>query len=91
MNSFFKGVRKHIGKLSADALREQYKRVADEFDFFEKVLGAIKEGIVVLDGDGEVTYQNPFAVELLGKGGLKGLNINLGQSSKQELAVTYPE
>ena len=91
MNSFFKGVRKHIGKLSADALREQYKRVSDEFDFFEKVLGAIKEGIVVLDDAGAVTYQNAFAVELLGKGGFKSLNINPGQSSKQELALTYPE
>ena len=32
MKDFFKGVRKRIGKLSAEKLREQYELVADEFD-----------------------------------------------------------
>ena len=52
MKPFFKGVRKHIGKLDAATLREQYERVSDEFDFFETTLKSIREGIAVLDGEG---------------------------------------
>lgn len=91
MKNFFKGVRKHIGKLDAATLREQYRLVSDEFDFFETVFRAIKEGIVVLDENGSVVYQNPFAEEVLGKGGMERLGIALGTSSKRELTVTYPE
>lgn len=91
MKSFFKGVRKHIGKLDAETLREQYALMSDEFDFFEAVFRSIKEGIVVLDGEGETVYQNPFAAEILGKGGAAQLKVKLGANTKEELAVTYPE
>ena len=91
MKSFFKGVRKHIGKLDAATLREQYKLVSDEFDFFETVSRAIKEGIIVLDEHGSVTYCNPFAEELLGKGGVEQLGVVPGARAKKELTLTYPE
>lgn len=91
MKNFFKGVRKHIGKLDAETLREQYALMSDEFDFFETVFRSIKEGIVVLDGAGETLYQNPFAEEILGKGGAAQLKVKLGANTKEELSVTYPE
>ena len=54
MKNFFKSVRRHIGRLDAGRLREQYNRVADEVDFFDAIVNVINEGLVVLNGDGEV-------------------------------------
>ncbi len=91
MKPFFKGVRKHIGKLDAATLREQYERVSDEFDFFETTLKSIREGIAVLDGEGEIVYENPFVGEILGKGGIKSLELPLKANSKREIKISYPE
>ena len=46
MSDFFKGVRKHIGKLDAVHLREQFGRVADELDRLETLIRTLKEGLV---------------------------------------------
>ena len=94
MKSFFKGVRKHIGKLDADKLREQYRIVTDEFARFETVFESLAEGVVVLGKDGSVTRSNGSAKRLLGmapRDVLPGLSVPLGKSSRREISLTYPE
>ena len=93
MKDFFKGVRKHIGKLDAEKLREQYALVADEFARSERLLQVLKEGIVRLDENGRVVQFNPAAQDLLGASPadmLAGLELPLGKASRREVAVTYP-
>lgn len=93
MNDFFKGVRRHIDKLDADHLREQYARLSEEALSLDTLFQTIAQGIVVLDEHGVVLKSNPAARELLGMNpaeALPTLAIPLGKSSKRELLVTYP-
>ena len=94
MSDFFRGVRKHIGKLDAAHLREQYERVSDALERSETLFSTLKEGLVRLDPDGLVVQANPAARQLLGmppEDILPTLDLPLGKSSKREIAVTYPE
>ena len=94
MKNFFKGVRRHINKLDAEHLREQYKLVADEYAHTDMLLHALKEGIIRLDENGEVTQSNPAASRLLGSEcevAIRELEIPLGKSSRREVAITYPK
>jgi len=94
MKDFFKGVRKHIGKLDAAHLREQYELVSDELARSETLLHALKEGIILLDGAGAVIRANPAATALFGMTPddfIPTLTIPLGKSSRREIEITYPE
>ena len=94
MKDFFRGVRKHIGKLDAAHLREQYELVADELARSEMLLHALNEGIVVLDRKGNVVRANPAAKTLFGMDpadALATLPLTLGVASKTETTLTYPE
>ena len=94
MKDFFKGVRKHIDRLDAGHLREQYKLVADELANTDMLLHALKEGIIYLDEDGQVIRSNPAAKLFLGgepADVLPELALPLGKASRRELAVSYPE
>lgn len=94
MKSFFKGVRKHIEKMDAARLREQYELVADEYARSEMLLHALKEGIIRLESDGSVIQANPAARKLLGMDPaviLPTLALPLGKASKREISVSYPE
>ena len=94
MKDFFKSVRKHIDRLDAGRLREQYKLVADELASTDMLLHALKEGLVRLDADGRVRQFNPAARKLLGVDPadvLVDLDLPLGKSSSREIAVSYPE
>ncbi|MBR2837160.1 MAG: PAS domain-containing protein [Kiritimatiellae bacterium] len=94
MKDFFKGVRKHIDKLDAAHLREQYKLVADEYARTDMLIHSLKEGIVRLDASGEPIRCNPAAKRLLGADpadALRALDLPLGKSSRREVAVTYPD
>jgi len=94
VKDFFKGVRKHIGKLDAEKLREQYELVADEFARSEQLLFALKEGLLRLDADGRVLQSNPAARDLLGtdpEEAVGTLDLPLGKASRREIAVTYPQ
>ena len=93
MNDFFKGVRRHIDKLDADHLREQYARLSEEAISLDTLFQTIAQGIVVLDENGAVVKSNPAARELLGMNpaeALPALGIPLGKSLKREILVTYP-
>ena len=94
MKDFFKGVRKHIGRLSDEKLREQYELVTDELAQTEKLHAILKDGLVRLDAEGKVLQSNPAAKTLLGgepSDVLPGLELPLGKASRRELAVTYPD
>lgn len=94
MKDFFKGVRKHIDRLDAGHLREQYKLVADELANTDMLLHALKEGLVRLDADGRILQSNPAAKRLLGTDpadALADLALPLGKSSSREIEVSYPE
>ena len=94
MKDFFKGVRKHIDRLDAGHLREQYKLVADELANTDMFLHALKEGLVRLDADGRVLQSNPAAKRLLGAepaDALADLALPPGKASNREVEVSYPE
>ena len=94
MKDFFRSVRRHIGKLDAGHLREQYMLMSEELESVDTLLDAIDRGIVVLDENAAVTRFNPAAESLLGAEpgpALKALDIPLGVGSKREVAVSYPE
>ena len=94
MKDFFKGVKKHIGRLDADQLREQYELVTDEVGFFDKLLETIDRGIIALDSSGSVRFANPAAKTLLGEdldNALKTLPVVRGRFSKCETTISYPE
>jgi len=94
MKDFFKGVRKHIGKLDATHLREQYELIAEEAASLDKVFETVNVGIVVVDPRGTVTRANPAARTLLGgdvDATLPQLALPLGKTSRREFEFTYPE
>ena len=94
MSNFFKSVRKHIGKLDAAHLREQFERAADALERSETLIRTLKEGLIRLDAQGGVIQANPAARRLLGmrpEDFLPTVALPLGTSSKREIAVTYPE
>lgn len=94
MKNFFKGVRKHIGKLDAGHLREQYERVSDALERSEMLFRTLKEGLIRLDAEGIVVEANPAAKNLLGMQPeeiIPKMALPLGKSSKREVTVTYPE
>lgn len=94
MKDFFKGVRRHIGKMDAGRLREQYVRLSDEALAMDTLFGAISQGLVVLDASGNVAKSNPAARELLGmdpQDALPSLAVPRGVASRREVAVAYPE
>ena len=85
MKTFFKSVLKHIDRLDATKLREQYRLATDEIAFFETVLKAMREGVIVYGRNGDVIYRNAAAAAL------PDLDVPLGKASRREFAVTYPE
>ncbi len=93
MKDFFKSVKRRIDKLDAEHLREQYGRISDEVLLLENVLKTIKEAVVVLDGRGDVVFENEAVRDILGMdadAAIPALNMPLGVVSKKELAITYP-
>ena len=94
MRDFFSSVRRHIDRLDAGRLREQYVKLADELESFETFFETIDQGIVVLDADGRVAKSNPAAAALLGmrpEDALASLAVTPGRASRREIDVTYPE
>jgi len=94
VKDFFKGVRKHIGKLDAEHLREQYALVADELANSDMIFHTMSEGILVLDRAGDITKSNPAAHKLFGMAPadiLPSLELPLGKSSKREISLSYPD
>lgn len=93
MKDFFNSVRRHIGKLDAEHLREQYERLLDELDASYALFETISIGIIFLDESGAIVKSNPAAKELLGinpEDALENLAIPLGKAMKRDVDITYP-
>ena len=94
MKDFFKGVRKHIDRLDAGHLREQYKLVADELASLDRIIDTLNRGIIVIDESGTVTRSNPAARKFLGvepPEALSQLGIIPGKAIRREIEIAYPE
>lgn len=94
MKTFFQSVLKHIDKLDASKLREQYRLAMDEMSFFDQLLNAMDRGLIAVDEEGQVTWSNPAAKTLLGMDPdrvITKLDIPLGRPSKREMTISYPE
>ena len=94
MKGFFRGVRRRIGKMDAERLREQYGRISDEMLLLENVLKSMKEAVILLDAGGDVIYENSAAKAILGmtaEDAVPALGVPLGVASKKEIAITYPD
>ena len=94
MKNFFKSVRRHIEKLDAGQLREQYNLISDEAEFFDLILGTLDRGILVLDENGEVKFSNAAVKSLLGmepSQAVVALALPLGKASRREMTISYPE
>ena len=94
MRSFFQGVLKHIDRLDAGKLREQYRLVTDENEALGRILEMTDRGIVSLDSNGDIGYANPAAKTLLGPDvdrALAALGVTSGTALKVETSVDYPE
>ncbi len=87
-------MRKHIGKLDAVHLREQYSRISDELAFSEMIFNTTSDGYVVLDASGQAMWSNPAAERLFGMkiaDIIPTLSLPLGRASRRDISVTYPE
>ena len=94
MRSFFQSVLKHIDRLDAANLREQYRLATEALADTEKILSALDRGVIALDAHGEIGYANPAARALLGsdlESALSMLGVEIGKASKTETAIDYPE
>jgi len=94
MRNFFSGVRRHIGRLDAEHLREQYEKLAAETESLEMLFETLSQGIVVLDQQGELLKSNPAAKELLGMepaDALPLLGVAPGKASRRDMDITYPD
>jgi signal transduction histidine kinase len=85
MKTFFQSVLKHIDKLDAAKLREQYRLVTEEVAFFEMVFNCMNEGAVLYDLHGNAVYRNPAAEAL------PEIEVPFGKASKNEITLSYPE
>lgn len=94
MRPFFQSVLKHLDKLDAGKLREQYRLALNELDKEEKILSALDRGVISLDAHGDVSFANPAAFALLGEPldeSLKALGLPRHAAAKIETTRTYPE
>ena len=94
MRAFFSSVLKHLDKLDAAKLREQYRLALQEIENEEKILSALDRGVIALDLAGEIAFANPAARTLLGddlRAALDELGLPKGVASKVETVLSYPE
>ncbi len=65
-NRFVDKLINRLDRLDAGSLQDQFVRLARERGLLETILQAVQEGILVLDGEGHITYANRGAEKLLG-------------------------
>lgn len=55
-----------LDKLDSSSVQAQFLRLASERGLLETIFNALREGILVLDGDGRIVYANRASCQLLG-------------------------
>ncbi|MFZ4768194.1 MAG: two-component system sensor histidine kinase NtrB, partial [Roseimicrobium sp.] len=65
-SGFFDRIVKHMDRLEPADVQRYLLRLVQEKGFFEKVFEALQEGVILLDGEGTVTYVNRAACGFFG-------------------------
>lgn len=105
-SGFFDKIVKRMDRLEPADVQRYLLRLVQEKGFFEKVFEALQEGVILLDGEGTVTYVNRAACGFFGferdlivgrklGEGLRGFDLETlaksGGSVSRDLEVFYPE
>lgn len=105
-SGFFDKIVKRMDRLEPAEVQRYLIRLVQEKGFFEKVFEALQEGVILLDGEGTVTYVNRAACGFFGferelivgrklAEGLRGFDwealAHTGGSVSRDLEVFYPE
>jgi two-component system, sporulation sensor kinase E len=105
-SGFFDKIVKRMDRLEPAEVQRYLIRLVQEKGFFEKVFEALQEGVILLDGEGTVTYVNRAACGFFGferelivgrklAEGLRGFDwealAHSGGSVSRDLEVFYPE
>ena len=107
MNSgFFDKLVRRMDRLEPAEVQRYLMRLVQEKGFFEKVFEALQEGVILLDGEGRVTYVNRAACGFFGfdrelivgsklAEGVRGFDLETlektGGAVSRDLEVFYPE
>ncbi len=67
-SGFFEKLIERLDRVEPKKVQEYLARLVQEKGVFERVFEALEEGVLVLDGDGAVTFVNRSACRLLGVG-----------------------
>ena len=65
-SGFLEQLLRRIDRIDPGSLQTHFLRLAREKGLLETILQSIREGLVVVDGAGKVTYVNEAVVRLLG-------------------------
>lgn len=105
-SGFFDKIVRRMDRLEPAEVQRYLLRLVQEKGFFEKVFEALQEGVILLDGEGTVTYVNRAACGFFGferdvivgrklAEGLRGFDLETlarsGGSVSRDLEVFYPE
>ncbi|HSI63049.1 MAG TPA: ATP-binding protein [Candidatus Saccharimonadia bacterium] len=105
-SGFFDKIVKRMDRLEPGEVQRYLIRLVQEKGFFEKVFEALQEGVILLDGEGTVTYVNRAACGFFGferdlivgrklAEGVRGFDwdslAKSGGSVSRDLEVFYPE
>lgn len=105
-SGFFDKIVRRMDRLEPAEVQHYLLRLVQEKGFFEKVFEALQEGVILLDGEGTVTYVNRAACGFFGfqrdvivgrklAEGLRGFDwetlARSGGSVSRDLEVFYPE
>jgi PAS domain S-box-containing protein len=105
-SGFFDKIVRRMDRLEPAEVQRYLLRLVQEKGFFEKVFEALQEGVILLDGEGTVTYVNRAACGFFGfqrdvivgrklAEGLRGFDwetlAHSGGSVSRDLEVFYPE
>jgi len=106
-SSFLERLLERADRVGHGEIQSQIARLADDKGFLETIFNTLQEGVLVVDGDGKITYRNQAAGRLLGLpesgelGGwtlgrsLRGIDwresLRENRSSSGTIEVNYPE
>ena len=65
-SAFLDKLLERLDRLDPESLQNQFIGLIQERGLLETIFQSIKEGVIVVDGDGKMTYANRAAEELLG-------------------------
>lgn len=81
-SGFLEQLLRRIDRIDPDSLQTHFLRLAREKGLLETILQSIREGLLVVDGKGKVTYANEAVARLLGG--------NVAQMTGASLEVALP-